>query len=379
MRTEKNVPARVERSGAAGTDIRLGQGPSGKITVVNSLHPFPTIVMPRLILLLLLSLSLPGLLRAQETYYSDVPLGLDWIIVPAENPMSAGKVQLGKQLFFDPRLSGNGSVSCASCHNPQKGWADDRKFSPGAHGELTARNVPTVVNVGLHRTFFWDGRAASLEEQALAPMANPAEMDMDLEELESRLRSIDGYRTQFESLFADGVTAQNVAKSLAAFQRTLVAGETTYDRFRGGHADALEGDVGRGSGIFFGKANCGNCHIAKVYTDHKFHNIGTGIDGARQDRGRAQHTGRPEDIGKFRTPLLRDLARTAPYFHDGSKATLEEVVDFYNEGGGKTPNLDPHIVPLHLTPDEKRALVTFLKEGLRSNDYPQIEKPELPE
>lgn len=337
--------------------------------------------MLRLVLLsiLLLTLEVPGSLFAQETYFSDVPIGIDWIIVPEDNPMSAEKVELGKQLFFDTRLSGNGTISCASCHNPNKGWADDQKFSLGAHGELTRRNVPSVVNVGLHRTFFWDGRATSLEAQALAPMTNPAEMDMRLDELEDRLRSIDGYRTQFQTVFADGVTAQNVAKCLASFQRTLVAGETTYDRFRGGHANALEGEIGRGSSIFFGKANCGNCHIAKVYTDHKFHNIGTGIIGTTQDRGRARHTGKAADVGKFRTPLLRDLALTAPYFHDGSKATLEEVVDFYNEGGGKNPNLDPHIVPLKLTLEEKQALVTFLREGLRSNVYPKVEKPRLPE
>ncbi|WP_207397789.1 cytochrome-c peroxidase [Bremerella alba] len=339
------------------------------------------VAMLRLFLLsiLLFALEVPGSLCAQATYFSDVPLGIDWIIVPEDNPMSAEKVELGKQLFFDPRLSGNRSVSCASCHDPHKGWADDRKFSPGAHQELTTRNVPSVVNVGLHRTFFWDGRAASLEEQALAPMANPAEMDMALDELENRLDSIDGYRSQFQAIFADGVTAQNVAKCLATFQRTLVAGETTYDRFRGGHANALEGEIGRGSSIFFGKANCGNCHIAKIYTDHKFHNIGTGLNGTTQDRGLARHSGKSQDVGRFRTPLLRDLALTAPYFHDGSKATLEEVVDFYSEGGGKNPNLDPHIVPLKLTPAEKKALVTFLREGLRSKVYPQIEKPKLPE
>ncbi|WDI43486.1 cytochrome-c peroxidase [Bremerella sp. P1] len=331
-----------------------------------------------LLSLFLLTFKANGSLCAQETYFSDVPLGIDWIIVPQDNPMSAAKVELGKRLFFDARLSGNGTVSCASCHDPNKGWADDRKFSPGAHGELTTRNVPSVVNVGLHRTFFWDGRAASLEEQALVPLTNPAEMDIELGELENRLRQIDGYRSQFQAIFADGVTAQNVAKCLAAFQRTLVAGETAYDRFRGGHANALAGEIGRGSGIFFGKANCGNCHIAKVYTDHKLHNIGTGLDDTEQDRELAGQTGKAADGGKFRTPLLRDLALTAPYFHDGSKTTLEEVVDFYNEGGGKNPHLDPHIVPLKLTPEEKKALVTFLREGLRSNVYPQIEKPRLP-
>ncbi|MHC2067908.1 cytochrome-c peroxidase [Bremerella sp. T1] len=330
-------------------------------------------------LLIVLLLCLPAeRALAQSTYYSDVPLGIDWIIVPDDNPVTAAKVSLGKQLFFDPRLSGNATVSCASCHDPNKGWADDRRFSPGAHNELTTRNVPTIVNVGLHRTFFWDGRASSLEEQALAPLTNPLEMDNDLTQLENRLRGIKGYRSQFEAIFPDGVTASNVAKALATFQRTLVAGETTYDRFRGGHANALEGEIGQGSGIFFGKAHCGNCHIAKVYTDHQFHNIGTGLDGLRQEPGLSAITGRQEDVGKFRTPLLRDLARTAPYFHDGSKATLEEVVDFYNEGGGKNPRLDPHIVPLNLTPGEKKALVTFLREGLRSNVYPQIEKPNLP-
>ncbi|MEW4452661.1 cytochrome c peroxidase [Bremerella sp. JC817] len=336
--------------------------------------------MPRLILLLLLVLlPEPVATYAQSTFVSDVPLGIDWIIVPDDNPQSAAKVQLGKQLFFDPRLSGNGTTSCATCHDPNQGWADNQRFTAGAHGEPTVRNVPSIVNVGLHRTFFWDGRARSLEEQALSPLQNPIEMDIDLGVLEDRLKSIGGYRQQFEAIFPDGVTAQNVARSLAAFQRTIVAGETLYDRFRGGHADALDGEIGIGSGLFFGKANCGNCHIAKVYTDHQFHNIGTGLDSLPQDRGLADQTGRQEDVGKFRTPLLRDLALTAPYFHDGSKATLEEVVDFYSEGGGKNPNLDSHIVPLKLTPEEKKALVTFLREGLRSKQYPQVEKPQLPE
>ena len=213
----------------------------------------------------------------------------------------------------------------------------------------------------------------------MSPLENPIEMDIRLDVLEKRLRGIAGYRKQFEAIFPDGVTAQNVARALAAFQRTILAGETPYDRFRGGHANALEGEIGVGSGIFFGKAHCGNCHIAKVYTDHQFHNIGTGLSPSGQEKGLAAHTGRNEDIGKFRTPLLRDLALTAPYFHDGSKATLEEVVDFYNDGGGKNPNLDSHIVPLKLTDAEKQALVKFLREGLRSRDYPKIEKPPLPE
>lgn len=332
-------------------------------------------LLPVMILLLAATEKLP----AQSTYISDVPVGIDWIVVPDDNPMSPEKIELGKQLFFDKRLSGDQSVSCSTCHDPDKGWADDRRFSQGVRGALTSRNVPSIVNVGLHRTFFWDGRAASLEEQALFPLENPAEMDIRLEQLEERLRGITGYRHQFEAIFSDGITAENIARALASFQRTILAGETPYDQFRGGHADALDGEIGQGSGIFFGKAHCGNCHIAKIYTDHQFHNIGTGLDTGTQDRGLATFTGRTEDVGKFRTPLLRDLARTAPYFHDGSKATLEEVVDFYNEGGGKNPRLDKHIVPLKLTDDEKKALITFLREGLRSRDYPRIKRPKLPE
>ncbi|RCS49286.1 cytochrome-c peroxidase [Bremerella cremea] len=321
----------------------------------------------------------PAHLPAQSTYLSDVPLGIDWIIIPDDNQMSDAKIELGKQLFFDPRLSGDQTVSCATCHDPNHGWADKQRFSQGVRGEKTSRNVPSIVNVGLHRTFFWDGRAASLEEQALFPLENRAEMDIRLDQLEQRLHDIAGYRRQFDAIFPDGVTAKNVGRALAAFQRTILAGETPYDQFRGGHADALDGEIGVGNGLFFGKAHCGNCHIAKVYTDHQFHNIGSGLETSGKDRGLAERTGRQEDVGKFRTPLLRDLALTAPYFHDGSKATLEDVVDFYNEGGGKNPNLDPHIVPLNLTAAEKQALVTFLREGLRSRDYPHVEKPLLPE
>ncbi|MEX1042125.1 MAG: cytochrome c peroxidase [Pirellulaceae bacterium] len=325
----------------------------------------------------------PGVPYAQERFLRELPVGLDWIILPEDNPVTPEKVDLGHKLFFDARLSRDNSVRCATCHDPAQGWANDKAFSVGVEGRQTTRNTPSIVNAGLHRSWFWDGRAKSLEEQALDPIENRDEMDMTLPELVERLEAIPGYRQLFSQAFEDGITPANIGKALAAFQRTIVAGETPYDQMRHGNANALTPQMTRGATVFFKTANCFNCHITKFLHDHSFHNLGVDWDKdlpgfGHPDPGRYNLTGREEDRGKFRTPMLRDLDRTAPYMHDGSLKTLEEVVEFYNKGGNPNPYQDHRLRPLNLTAQEKADLVHFLKEGLRSKDYPEIGEPELP-
>ncbi len=311
------------------------------------------------------------------------PLGLPVVAVPADNPLTAGKVALGRLLYFDTRLSVNGTVSCATCHEPVKGWADGLPLSEGVGGQLAARNAPTVVNASQHPRLFWDGRADKLETQTLGPLLNPKEMGMTPGRVVEVLGGIDGYRTRFDEVFEDGLTFENVGRAIAAYERTLVAGDSPFDRFTAGESGALSPAAERGRRLFFGKAHCSACHVGPNLTDQAFHNVGVGVDeqGVPRDEGRRSEGRLDGDHGAFRTPPLRDLHRTAPYMHDGSLATLAEVVEHYDRGG--TPNawLDEEIFPLDLTDDEKRDLVAFLREGLASGTYPfdKVEADEFPE
>jgi cytochrome c peroxidase/tRNA A-37 threonylcarbamoyl transferase component Bud32 len=307
------------------------------------------------------------------------PLGLGPVDVPDDNHLTVEKVELGKQLFFDKRLSADNTVACASCHEANNGWTDRRGQSIGIHGQKTSRNSPTVVNSGYLKKLFWDGRAQSLEHQALGPLFNPGELGVATEAaLQQKLNAIPGYREQFRKIFGTEATPLNVAKALAAFERTLVAGNAPYDRFEAGAADALSGAARRGKELFFNKAHCSACHSGPLFTDFAFHNLGVSIGAADPDLGRRNVHNLLGNRGAFRTPSLRDVARTAPYMHDGSLRTLEDVVDFYNQGGVRNPQLDEEIFALKLTDPEKQDLVIFLKEGLTSGDYPRIEPPQLP-
>jgi cytochrome c peroxidase len=320
-----------------------------------------------------------AVLLAAEPLKIDPPLGLPPIRVPRDNPLTVEKVELGKQLYFDPRLSRDNTISCASCHDPEKGWSNGERFATGVRGQVGGRSAPTVVNSGYMRLQFWDGRAIEVEGQALGPIQNPIEMDMTLEEVVARLNKIDGYREQFQKVFGTDVTAEGIAKAIGAFERTIVSGNTPYDRFKAGQADALSEAAQRGMKLFFGKAHCSACHSGPLFTDGSFHNIGVGMDAPEPDVGRQAVSGLLGDRGAFKTPSLRDIARTAPYMHDGSLPTLEAVVDYYNKGGIANPQLDEEIFPLNLTDQEKTDLVIFLKEGLSSPEYPVVKPPKLPE
>jgi cytochrome c peroxidase/tRNA A-37 threonylcarbamoyl transferase component Bud32 len=316
---------------------------------------------------------------AGETFTVVTPIGLPPVEVPGDNLLTAEKVELGKQLFFDKRLSADNSVSCASCHDPAKGWSDGQPRSVGVQGQLGRRSAPTLINVAYQKWLFWDGRAHSLEHQALAPVYDPGEMAMPGQaELEQKLNAIPGYRAQFQEVFGTDVTAGNIAKAIAAFERTLVYGNTPFDRYEAGDKTALSPVAQRGRELFFNKAHCSACHAGPNLTDQAFHNIGIGVDADEPDLGRYSVHGQVGNKFAFKTPGLRGISRHPPYMHDGSLPTLEAVVDYYDKGGTPNDQLDEEIFPLHLTPDEKRDLVTFLEEGLVSPDYPSVQAPELP-
>ena len=329
--------------------------------------------------LLLAFATLAPLTWAAESSTPEIPPGLSRLKVPAANPFTEEKVALGKQLYFDKRLSRDNTISCASCHDPAKGWSNGERFATGVRGQKGGRSAPTIINAGYQSFQFWDGRALELEGQALGPIQNPIEMDMKLEEVVEKLNEISGYREQFQSVFGTDVTSEGISQAISTFERTVLSGDAPYDRFRAGEKSALSEAAQRGRDVFFNKAHCSACHAGPNFTDGAFHNIGVGMDAEEPDVGRQAHSGMEGDRGSFKTPTLREIARTAPYMHDGRLATLEDVVEYYVKGGTPNDQLDEEIFPLKLTPEQRNDLVTFLKEGLSSEKYPQIEPPELPE
>ena len=314
-----------------------------------------------------------------QDYELKIPEGLKSMKIPKDNPMTAAKVELGKQLYFDKRLSIDNTVSCASCHDPAKGWSNDDAFATGIKGQKGGRSAPTIINSGYQYFQFWDGRAQHLEGQALGPIENPIEMGLPLDQMEKRLNKIDGYVKQFDSVFGTKPNSDGVAKAIAAFERTILSGNSPYDQFKAGKKDALSEAAERGREVFFNKAQCSACHAGPNFTDGGFHNIGIGMDKKDSDVGRFAVSKLEGDKGSFKTPTLREIGRTAPYMHDGSLKTLEDVVDFYDKGGIQNPQLDEEIFPLKLTDQQKKDLVTFLKEGLSSKDYPDVKPPKLPD
>lgn len=304
--------------------------------------------------------------------------GLPAVVHPKDNAPSDAKIALGKQLYFDKRLSADDSISCASCHDPKKGWSNDDATAVGFGGQRGGRSSPTVINSAFQKFQFWDGRAGSLEEQALGPIANPIEMNLPIEQAVKKLAAIEGYQKQFKEVFGTDVNAEGIAKAIAAFERTVVSGDAPFDRFKAGDKSALSEEAQKGMKLFFGKANCSSCHSGPSFSDGAFHNLGVAIQAEKPDVGRKAISNMVGDHGAFRTPTLREIARTAPYMHDGSLKTLEEVVDYYDKGGTANDFLDEEIYALKLTAEDKKALVTFLKEGLASSKYPDFEAPELP-
>ncbi|MDE2291265.1 MAG: c-type cytochrome, partial [Elusimicrobia bacterium] len=272
------------------------------------------------------------------------------------------------------RLSRDGTVSCATCHDPKRGWTDQAPVSTGIKGQRGTRSAPTVLDSAYSDVQFWDGRAASLEEQAKGPIENPVEMGFTHKEAEARFAAIRGYGPLFKAAFGDEtVTIDRIAEAIAGFERTVVTGDAPYDRAQAGDEKAMSASAQRGMEVFFGKANCGVCHSGATFSDSDFHNLGVGMSAEKPDLGRYAVTKLDSDKGKFKTPTLRNLADTAPYMHDGSQKTLAEVVDFYDRGGEKNPQLDKNVRPLHLTAAEKADLLAFL-ESL-NGDKVAVEEP----
>ncbi len=281
-----------------------------------------------------------------------------------DNPVTAAKVELGKALFFDPRLSANGSISCASCHNPSLGWSDGLKTGIGINGTVLGRATPTIVNVGYNTQFMWDGRKKSLEDQALGPMRAAEEMRTDLVAAVNMLASIAGYREMFGRAFpGEQVSEATIAKALAVFQRTVVSNDSRFDSWVAGERSALTQQEWRGYQVFNDpeRGNCAKCHSGPNMTDNGYHNIGIKHADGKADEGRFKIRAVASMKGAFKTPTLRDIALTGPYFHDGSASTLMEVVEHYNRGGDDKSNLSQDVRPLKLSAAEMDELVAFMK------------------
>jgi cytochrome c peroxidase len=287
------------------------------------------------------------------------PLGLDqYVSVPEDNPITPAKIRLGERLFFDATLSADGQVSCASCHDPARAFTSGTRVAAGVYGRTGPRNAPTILNRAYGRSFFWDGRAATLEEQALGPIQNPSEMGLPLSAFTARLRRSASYAREFAEVFGEPPSVASAARAIATYVRAQRVADAPYDRYRAGDSSALSAHAARGLALFRGRANCSSCHIGPNFTDEQFHN--TGVAWGSADLGRYRVTGHTEDRGRFKTPTLRQLRLTTPYMHDGSLDSLDAVVDFYDAGGKHNPWLDSELVPLRLIPEEKRDLIAFL-------------------
>jgi cytochrome c peroxidase len=317
-------------------------------------------------------MSRAGIMPIGKPVKIKTPLGLPPVPVPGDNPPTEETIALGRRLYYDPQLSVDGTVSCATCHAPNLGFGDGKALSNGVRGQFGTRNAPTVVNAVYHPLQFWDGRSPSLEKQAEGPIANPVEMGHTLEAVVKYVQSNPGYRRLFMKAWGtDQITTDLVTKSIASFERTVVSGDSPFDRFYyGGDKKALSPQAQRGLKLFLNpkKGNCNECHLIgkkyALFTDNKFHNIGVGADtwGDFEDRGRYAQTKNEADLGAFKTPTLRNVAETAPYMHNGSQPTLKDVVDHYVGGGTSNPHLDKEIHALDfLTFDERADLKAFLE------------------
>ncbi|MBW1686876.1 MAG: cytochrome-c peroxidase [Deltaproteobacteria bacterium] len=372
---------------------------SGSFTLLERL-------LPRLKLAVVLGLSwaVAASASAQEVDLS-IPEGVLPPEIPADNPPTTAKIALGKRLFFDVRLSSDGTVSCATCHDPRHGFADGRgqKTSAGVGGQLGARNSPTVLNAAFFSEQFWDGRAATLEEQALGPFINPIEMGIpDHPALVELVAGLPAYPVLFAAAFgSDEVTAERIAQAIASFERTIISLKAPIDRFTAGDQDAISESARRGWELYNGKARCNNCHghidAFPLFTDDDYHNIGVATQAAGFEKlgrsvekspdsfeelagepgidelGRFAVTKEPKDIGAFKTPHLRNIVLTPPYMHDGSEATLLDVVEYYDRGGNPNPWLDGGIRALDLTDQEKADLVELMK-SFTSEDLGRFEE-----
>jgi len=293
---------------------------------------------------------------------------------PKENQPNADRISLGKSLFFDPRLSGSNWISCSTCHNPALGWSDGLPKAIGNGQKELGRATPTILNTAYNPHQFWDGRANTLEEQALGPIGAAGEMNQDLTELVTELKGIEGYKTMFNKAYpGEGISKETIAKAIASFERTVVSSESRFDRYVKGDKKALTKAEQKGFSIFEGKGRCASCHSGFNFTDNRFHNIGLKND---TDPGRAGVVSDKSLTGAVKTPTLRDIAITAPYMHNGSLKSLEEVVDHYDQGGESTSNLSPLMAKLNLTKAEKSDLVAFMKS--LTSEKSDVSVPRLP-
>jgi cytochrome c peroxidase len=337
-----------------------------------------------LVLILAFSLLLPilsasGADPGKQIYKPNIPLGLDpdAFYVPADNPMTVEKIELGRLLFFDKRLSKDNTVACANCHIPALAFTDGQAVSAGIKSLQGGRSAPTAINRAFSKAQFWDGRAATLEEQSIGPFINLIEHGFqDYDEMIQKMKRIEGYRKQFKKVFGADITIEGVGKAIASFQRTLISGNSPADRFDYGEDDhAISESAKRGLNLFREKARCTKCHSGFNFTDEKFHNLGIGWDTGNLDLGRYMVTKLKADIGAFKTPTLREISNTPPYMHDGRFATLEDVVAFYNDGGIPNPFLDELMLPLELTEQEQKDLVAFLRT-LTGEGWQHVKAPE---
>jgi cytochrome c peroxidase len=317
------------------------------------MRPWETGWLAKLVFVTLLSSALSYGQRYDSASGSSWDKGMK---VPASNPLNEAKAALGKRLFFDTRLSADEWLSCASCHDPFHAFSETRKLSVGVRGQRGKRHAPTLLGRGMGQSQFWDGRAGSLEEQVLQPILNPDEMGTSVESVLQRLHQDPAYR---------GLTRESLADALASYLRTIRSENSHYDLFVSGWTIVFSDLELEGLRLFRGKARCYLCHSGPQFTDEGFHNTGVAwSEGALQDEGRATVTGKTYHRGAFKTPTLREVGQRGPYMHDGSLATLEDVIEFYDGGGNHNPYLDENIVPLHLSEAEKRALLAFLRTGL---------------
>lgn len=369
----------------------------------NSIFKITNPIIPYFIVFCFIHFLQPNAFSQSESnsYVLSLPPGVLEPIIPEDNPLTKGKIELGKKLFFDKSLSADDTISCATCHDPEKGFADGKTIAVGIKEQKGTRNSPTVLNATFFDTQFWDGRAITLEEQAKQPIINPKEMGMPSHNaLIEKISNIPEYKTSFKAVFGtERITIDHIAMAIASFERILITFNTPFDRFIAGKNDAISASAQRGWKLFQGKARCITCHEFNVsypfFTDNKFHNIGVAMKGkdfgsfarkasgpgadppalAREEGsaelGRYLITREPKDIGAFKTSGLRNIALTAPFMHDGSELTLESAVEFYNKGGIPNPNLDGGIRPLNLSEDEKKDLVEFMK-SLTSDDLAEL-------
>ena len=297
---------------------------------------------------------------------------------PADNAPSAARIELGQKLFFDPRMSGDGNMSCATCHNPGMGWSDGLPTARGVKSSVLGRASPTIFNTAYNSLQMWDGRKKSLEDQAMGPMQANVEMNMDIGKLFHWIGNSSGYKELFAKAYpGEPINETTLSKAIANFERTVISSNSDFDRWVKGDEKALTAQQVEGFKLFVGKGNCAACHSGPNFTDNGFHNLGLASWGANEpDMGRYAQKPVSATKGAFKTPTVREVARTAPYFHDGSATTLMEVVEHYDRGGVVKTNLSPNIKPLGLSSAEKLALVSFL-ESL-SSPFMRLTIQELP-